>query len=727
MVLLATNTANAKTQGRRGAGVLTQRQLLLLLRGQDLSQVLFSSGDEDDLWYRPRRRARPDPNRFPKVPSAEGTELMTSGAFGSTERVTSAVMLSEQQQQKALNRRLLERELGLGDRAYRQRNQALMAQSLIPTTDPEMIIRCESPVYSGQFSDDGNFFFSCVKDFKVRMYDTSNPYDWRHYKTVDYPFGRWTMTDGSLSPDNRWLAYTSIKPLVCLAPTDPNDTGDPYTLDLSGPDPNGARAQNGWRGYDEFGIFSIRFSGDGRELVAGTNASTVIVFDIESRRVLHVVQGHDDDVNAVCFADRASPHLLYSGSDDATIKVWDRRSLGDRREAGAFVGHCEGLTYIDSKGDGRYILSNGKDQCMKLWDLRMALSTAAFRERRPTRHTQNSEYDYRWGHYDDDLWFRHPDDNSLVTFRGHKVQRTLIRCHFSPPGSTDSRYVYSGSYDGSVYVWNLDATLAAKIGVRDATARMLPARYRSHSGWTTCVRDASWHPTAPLLAGEPCPGAPGAPPRARVPTDVRLQHRPRTGSTWTSAPAASTRGTTRLTTRPSPRWGVWSTISSGRWSRGPGVRGGSSTCCGGTTDMGGAERRGPKGGPERGEIAGGAPSGQEQFPVLLLPPSKQRLVSYNDTRTQARRQCRTGDHVLDLVESLRHCPIRTFDHTRHLTWVAPSTSLCKVEQYHRQGLPPRFLPHSQPAHLDTHVVYAAPTRMLFRGILEHLVSVCPIM
>ncbi|KAI1478280.1 WD40 repeat-like protein [Daldinia eschscholtzii] len=481
----------------RRTGLLSQRQVLDFLRRSNLGHLVFGDGDDDEnefsFGYR-RRRRELDPNRFPKVPSEEGRKLMDSGTFGVNEIQSSIAS------KKQIARRILDRELGIGTRRSRQINQGMMAQSMIPSSDAEMIINYDDNVYSGQFSDDGNFYFACVKDMKVRMYDTSNPYNWRHYKTVPFTFGSWTLTDASLSPDNKWLAYTSIQSNVCLAPTDPNDTGDPYMLNLS------ENGRVGWRGG--FGIFSIRFSGDGRELVAGTNASSIVVYDIESRQVLHTIEGHDDDVNAVCFADKSSPHILYSGSDDATIKVWDRRSMGDGREAGAFVGHIQGLTYLDSKNDGRYLLSNGKDQSMKLWDLKMMYTTARFEELNPRQHTRYSEFDYRWGRFDDADWFPHPNDNSLVTFRGHEVLRTLIRCHFSPPGSTDSRYVYTGSHDGKVYIYNMDATIAAIIDVQKST-QALPelsggqrrtwGGYGSR-GWSTVVRDASWHPTAPFIA-----------------------------------------------------------------------------------------------------------------------------------------------------------------------------------------------------------------------------------
>ena len=290
--------------------------------------------------------------------------------------------------------------------------------------------------------------------------------------------------------------------------------------------------------------------------MAGTGDNSVYVYDIERRQSILRIPGHQDDVNAVCFGDQQSPHILYSGSDDTTLKVWDRRSMGDGREAGVFLGHTEGLTYVDSKGDGRYVLSNGKDQTAKLWDLRKMISTDKADRIDPNDYT--TRFEYRSNAYDDNDYRPHPHDCSLVTFRGHKVLKTLIRCHFSPPGSTDSRYVYSGSYDGSVYVWNLDATLAGKVNVLKATKNsrprdpeLLAETYdywgRNGRSWMTCVRDASWHPYVPMIAGKSY-----SPPLPNHVTDLNQQH-PGTAGAPPKAHAQYTRGTTVLKrTRQSP-------------------------------------------------------------------------------------------------------------------------------------------------------------------------------
>jgi WD repeat-containing protein 23 len=439
-----------------------------------------------------------DPNRFPKVPSPEGRKLMQSGVFGSND--------NDLRPKKQIARRILEREIGLGDRMQRKRDNGVLAQvsmqGLVLLAKLEAVYLCRSLcvmlMLTYYFSGDRA---SSLEVRRKRLSTTTTQSILANSQTME--------TSSSPVVKTSTYACTTLPTPTTgsfIAPTDPKDKGEPYTLELD--DGDGHNRLSFWRSRGSFGIWSVRFSGDGRELVAGTSAHSLVVYDIESRRVLHHIAGHQDDVNAVCFADKGSPHIIYSGSDDTTIKVWDRRSMGDNREAGAFVGHIEGLTYIDSKGDGRYILSNGKDQSMKLWDIRMAMSTDRFRE--VTRDNENrvDRFDYRQDEYDEEDWDVHPHDNSLVTFRGHKVLRTLIRCHFSPPSSTNSRYVYSGSADGKVHIWNMDATKAGEIDVQSATnaTRRLDRRTRVYfdepGGWGTCVRDASWHPNAPIIVGE---------------------------------------------------------------------------------------------------------------------------------------------------------------------------------------------------------------------------------
>jgi WD repeat-containing protein 23 len=63
--------------------------------------------------------------------------------------------------------------------------------------------------------------------------------------------------------------------------------------------------------------------------------------------------------------------------------------------SGVLVGHSEGITYVTSKGDNRYLASNGKDQKMLLWDLRKMFSG----QDRKLPRIRDTGFDYRQGYY----------------------------------------------------------------------------------------------------------------------------------------------------------------------------------------------------------------------------------------------------------------------------------------------------------------------------------------
>ena len=54
----------------------------------------------------------------------------------------------------------------------------------------------------------------------------------------------------------------------------------------------------------------------------------------------------------------------------------------------------QGLTHIDPKGDGIYLLSNSKDQTAKVWEVRRMMPSKAFRDL-PDPGLPNFGWDYR--------------------------------------------------------------------------------------------------------------------------------------------------------------------------------------------------------------------------------------------------------------------------------------------------------------------------------------------
>ncbi len=55
-------------------------------------------------------------------------------------------------------------------------------------------------------------------------------------------------------------------------------------------------------------------------------------------KVVAQVQGHQDDVNAVAYAERGSPNIIFSGSDDMLVKARRGRASGQRMLPGCSGG-----------------------------------------------------------------------------------------------------------------------------------------------------------------------------------------------------------------------------------------------------------------------------------------------------------------------------------------------------------------------------------------------------
>lgn len=304
---------------------------------------------------------------------------------------------------------------------------------------------------------------SACKDEHIRIYDSES---WQKVNSIPAREVGWSIISTDYSPDQQWLIYSSWSSFVHLA----NTKGEHQVHEALDFCPIAAK----------FCLFSVQFSPDSREILGGSSDRHLYIYDLDRRERTERVLAHKDDINTVAYADRTN-QIIYSGSDDSLIKVWDRREF--TKCMGVLTGHLQGITYIDSKQDGNYLISNSKDQTIKLWDIRKMSNADTTNLGRESTFEYNSYHGYGQLEAFSQRRIQHKDDLSIMTYRGHKVLQTLIRCRFSPRFSTGQKYIYSGSFDGSVYVYDLlSGSLLKKL-----------------SGHSSTVRDVHWHPTKPQI------------------------------------------------------------------------------------------------------------------------------------------------------------------------------------------------------------------------------------
>ncbi|XP_071487528.1 DDB1- and CUL4-associated factor 11-like [Diadema antillarum] len=323
----------------------------------------------------------------------------------------------------------------------------------------------QAKVFCGTFSMDGSIFLSACQDQNLRIYDVRNN-RFKKFKEIRARDVGWSVLDTAFSPDGQYLIYSSWSQSVHIC----NIYGDYDTHTALNLQP-----------YIEghFCAFSIRFSNDNKEILAGANDGCIYIYDREKNDRVMRIESHEDDVSAVCFADSSS-QILFSGADDGLCKVWDRRMLSDSnaKPVGVLAGHMDGITFIDSKGDGRHLITNSKDQSIKLWDMRKFSPDHVIEASR--RVVAQQHWDYRWQQAPKRSKRKRfiKGETSLMTYRGHGVLHTLLRCRFSPQFSTGQRYIYAACATGAVVIYDvLTGKVIKKLG-----------------GHRQCVRDVSWHP-----------------------------------------------------------------------------------------------------------------------------------------------------------------------------------------------------------------------------------------
>lgn len=115
-------------------------------------------------------------------------------------------------------------------------------------------------------------------------------------------------------------------------------------------------------------VTAVAISRDGRTLASASFDRTILLWQLQTGKVIRTLEGHSDRV--WCLAFSRNGITLASGSADKTIKLWQTSTGKLISTFGSFFsGHTGKVTTIAFSPDGQTLVSGSADKTIKLWNL----------------------------------------------------------------------------------------------------------------------------------------------------------------------------------------------------------------------------------------------------------------------------------------------------------------------------------------------------------------------
>ena len=162
------------------------------------------------------------------------------------------------------------------------------------------------------------------------------------------------------------------------------------------------------------------------------------------------LEGHTDTIFGLAIA--PGRHLLASGSEDNTIRLWNTADVDNLRHLRVLRGHTGDVWSVAFSPDGRTLASGSGDGTTRLWNPSNGINFAILRGHTEKVYSVAFSPDGRTlasGSGDDTIRLWDIDtERTLRVLRGHTSGITSVA--FSPDGRT----LASGSWDDTIRLWN---------------------------------------------------------------------------------------------------------------------------------------------------------------------------------------------------------------------------------------------------------------------------------
>lgn len=273
---------------------------------------------------------------------------------------------------------------GTGSRDSKKKEEEILI--LQPPTKKSRKIEIGTEINTITVNEAGTLCGVGCEDKTIKLYDAS----YFNLKTTLYGPTE-SISHVSFSPNGKLILGTSFDNTARIWETDNN------------------RSKHTLTGHSKK-IQTGDFTTDSSKVVTGSHDRTLKVWEVQGGNCLKTIlcQSTCNDLSISKGTD-----LVCSAHFDNALKFWDIRAgkqVDVIKEA-----HQQQITSVFFSNDGNYVLSNGRDNCLKLFDIRKFVNLSTF---------------------------THNDYKNMLNFN---------KACMSPCG----QYACGGSYNGNIFIWNI--------------------------------------------------------------------------------------------------------------------------------------------------------------------------------------------------------------------------------------------------------------------------------